>query len=208
MRNQFVNMSVIAIAFLISVIIYPRLGSTIPIHWTGNEQDFTSSKLFGAFFMPVFMLAIYYLISFLFDIDSLKKNVSGRVKNMTITSVLLSLLTIHIAILTVGLGFNLNMTMVCGFILGAVTMIISNIVPKVERNRVFGLRTKWTIEDDRVWKISNRFISKWAFLSGFLIIVSVMVAPEQSMYFAIVLLLLIGIVGFIHSYITYRKLND
>lgn len=207
MRNRYVNLLIIAVALLISGLVYPKLDSTIPIHWISTKQNLSSSKLFGALFMPIIMIFIYHSISFIFDIDSLKKNVSEKVKNITITSVLLSLLTIHIAILTIGLGLNLNMTMVCGFILGAMTMILSNIMPKVERNRVFGLRTKWTIKDDRVWFISNRFISKLLFLSGFLIVISVMIIPVYSLYFAIFILLFVGIIGFIHSYTTYKKLN-
>lgn len=207
MKSRYVNLLIIVVALLMSTFVYPKLRPSLTIHWLFFKPNLSAAKLFVVLFIPILMLFISYSISFLFDIDSFKKNVSEKIKGIIITSVLLSLLTIHMAILTMALGFNLNISMVSGFILGTITMILSNIMPKVERNRVFGLRTKWTIKDDRVWLISNRFISKLLFLSGFLMVISVMVTPNYSLYFAIFILLLVGLIGYIHSYITYKKLN-
>lgn len=207
MKSRYVNLLIIVVALLMSAFVYPKLRPSLTIHWLFFKPNLSAAKLFVVLFIPILMLFISYSISFLFDIDSFKKNVSEKIKGIIITSVLLSLLTIHMAILTIALGFNLNISMVSGFILGTITMILSNIMPKVERNRVFGLRTKWTIKDDRVWLISNRFISKLLFLSGFLMVISVMVTPNYSLYFAIFILLLVGLIGYIHSYITYKKLN-
>lgn len=207
MKSRYVNLLIIVVALLMSAFVYPKLRPSLTIHWLFFKPNLSAAKLFVVLFIPILMLFISYSISFLFDIDSFKKNVSEKIKGIIITSLLLSLLTIHMAILTIALGFNLNISMVSGFILGTITMILSNIMPKVERNRVFGLRTKWTIKDDRVWLISNRFISKLLFLSGFLMVISVMVTPNYSLYFAIFILLLVGLIGYIHSYITYKKLN-
>src|SRR5690625_4053561 len=154
------------------------------------------------------MIIIYGILSLLFKIDPKKENLSNRIKNISISTILLLLFSVHVAVLAVGLGYNLNMEIVAGLIIGAVMMILGNIMPQAKKNFIFGLRTPWTLSNDKVWLISNRFTGKIFFLAGLLIILSMIVIPQYSFIFIISLVLFAAIIGTMHSYLVYKRVAN
>jgi len=46
---------------------------------------------------------------------------------------------------------------VMALLLGLMMMVLGNLMPKATRNPVFGLRTSWSMKNDRVWQKSQRF---------------------------------------------------
>lgn len=208
MENTFLNVSLIAVAILLSVLTYSSLSPEIAIHWTNGEVTRTAPKLLGVILIPSIMIMIYWMFSLLFKTDPKKKNVNNRIKNIVISTVLLLLFSIHVAVLAVGLGYDLNMNIVAGLIIGTITMILGNIMPQAKKNFTFGLRTPWTLSNEKVWAISNRFTGRIFFLAGFLIILSVIVIPEYNVVFTVSLVLLVALVGTIHSFLVYKRVAN
>lgn len=208
MKNTFINVSLIAVAILLSVLTYSSLSPEIAIHWTNGEVTRTAPKLLGVILIPSIMIMIYWMFSLLFKTDPKKKNVNNRIKNIVISTVLLLLFSIHVAVLAVGLGYDLNMNIVAGLIIGTITMILGNIMPQAKKNFTFGLRTPWTLSNEKVWAISNRFTGRIFFLAGFLIILSVIVIPEYNVVFTVSLVLLVALVGTIHSFLVYKRVAN
>ena len=64
---------------------------------------------------------------------------------------------------------------VIGF--GILLVVLGNIMPKVRRNSVFGLRTKWSLANDRVWQKSQRFGGFASVAAGFLLIFLAFLVP-------------------------------
>lgn len=208
MKNTFINVSLIAVAILLSVLTYSSLSPEIAIHWTNGEVTRTAPKLLGVILIPSIMIMIYWMFSLLFKTDPKKKNVNNRIKNIVISTVLLLLFSIHVAVLAVGLGYDLNMNIVAGLIIGTITMILGNIMPQAKKNFTFGLRTPWTLSNEKVWAISNRFTGRIFFLAGFLIILSVIVIPKYNVVFTVSLVLLVALVGTIHSFLVYKRVAN
>ena len=42
-------------------------------------------------------------------------------------------------------------------LLGVLMIVLGNFMPKTRRNRLVGLRTKWSLYNDTTWRKSNRF---------------------------------------------------
>lgn len=208
MKSNFINIFTIVIAILLSVITYSSLSSEIAIHWANGEVTGTAPKLLGVLLNPLIMIIIYVILFILFKADPKKENLSGKIKNITISTVLLLFLSVHIAVLTAGLGYDLNMNIVSGLIIGTITMVLGNIMPQSKKNFIFGLRTPWTLSNDKVWAISNRFTGRIFFLAGFLIILSVIVIPEYNILFTVSLLLLVAVVGTTYSFVVYKKVTN
>ncbi len=61
--------------------------------------------------------------------------------------------------------------------LGVLFIVLGNIMPKVRRNAVFGLRTKWSMENDSVWQKSQRFGGFSAVVCGLILIILAVVVP-------------------------------
>lgn len=208
MKNTILNLSLIAVAILLSALTYSSLSPEIAIHWTNGEVTRTAPKLLGVLLTPIIMIITYWILSLLFKTDPNKKRISNRIKTIVISTVLLLLFSIHVAVLAVGLGYDLNMNIVAGLIIGTITMILGNIMPQTKKNFIFGLRTPWTLSNEKVWAISNRFTGRIIFLAGFLIIISVIFIPEYNFVFTVSLLLLVAFIGTIHSFLVYKRVDN
>lgn len=52
---------------------------------------------------------------------------------------------------------NIDVMKFTGIAIGILLIVLGNIMPKVRRNALFGLRTKWSMANDNVWQKSQRF---------------------------------------------------
>lgn len=68
--------------------------------------------------------------------------------------------------------FSRIFSLLTSFSVGAIVIVLSNLMPKAGRNALFGLRTRWSGKNDRVWQKCQRFGGWTGVLCGILIIVS------------------------------------
>ena len=112
MKNTFLNVSLIAVAILVSALTYSNLSPEIAIHWTDSEVTGTAHKLVGVLLIPVVMIVTYGILYLLFKIDPKKENLSHRNKSMSISTILFLLFAVHVTILAIGLG-NMSFHHIC-----------------------------------------------------------------------------------------------
>lgn len=61
--------------------------------------------------------------------------------------------------------------------IGALLVVLGNIMPKMRRNSLFGLRTKWSMANDSVWQKSQRFGGIASVICGIAMIVLAVFIP-------------------------------
>lgn len=61
--------------------------------------------------------------------------------------------------------------------IGALLVVLGNIMPKMRRNALFGLRTKWSMANDNVWQKSQRFGGITSVIAGFTMIILALLIP-------------------------------
>ena len=61
--------------------------------------------------------------------------------------------------------------------IGALLVVLGNIMPKMRRNALFGLRTKWSMANDIVWQKSQRFGGIASVIAGFIMIILALFVP-------------------------------
>ena len=85
-------------------------------------------------------------------------------------------------------------------------ILLGNIMPKAERNSMFGLRTKWSMASDRCWQQSQRFGGYVFAIAGILGVVTCPLLPGHwSGYALLVLILGSAAICTYASYRIYRK---
>lgn len=192
----------------VSVVLYPHLPAEIPTHWNihGEVNDY-SSRAFGAFFAPAMSLAIIALFAVLpwlspgkFKVDSFR-NIFDRVLLIFV----IFLCYVHVIVMFVSLGYKIDMNRA---MLGGIFLLlafIGNILGKVRRNFWIGIRTPWTLANERVWYDTHRFAARVFVvvgLAGFILVIAGL-GP------AIAVGLIIGaaMVSAIYSLIDYKSLE-
>lgn len=98
------------------------------------------------------------------------------------------------------MGVRLDVARGFGAALGAFLVVTGNIIPRTLPNSVLGVRTPWTLADDRVWARTHRLYGWLSVLLGLVLVaLALFDAPAQ----AIGLTLTVGIVAMSLFSITY-----
>ena len=66
------------------------------------------------------------------------------------------MLVIHGIVLALALGYHVSVTRIVPALVGALFVVIGNMMPLVRPNWWFGIRTPWTLSSDRVWVRTHR----------------------------------------------------
>lgn len=104
---------------------------------------------------------------------------------------------------------NFDIFSLTGIIAGIILAVTGNILPKVKRNSIFGLRTAWSMKNDRTWSESNRFCGILLFAGGILAIAVSLVFKNIVVLLAIALIVLaVCIAGVVFSYCACKKYGD
>ena len=89
---------------------------------------------------------------------------------------------------------------------GLLVIVLSNLMPKAERNSLFGLRTTWSGKNDRVWQQCQRFGGWTGIVCGILILISGAFFPlPASGWVMLALILLWSAVCMIASYQIWKR---
>ena len=75
---------------------------------------------------------------------------------------------------------NADVSRIASIAIGIVLIILGNFMPKISRNKLFGLRTTWTLKSDVVWQKSNRFGGISGVVCGLLMVLSAAVLPSTA----------------------------
>ena len=75
---------------------------------------------------------------------------------------------------------NTNVGRMACIAIGIVLIVLGNFMPKISRNKLFGLRTTWTLKSDTVWQKSNRFCGICGVVCGLLMVLSAALLPSSA----------------------------
>jgi uncharacterized membrane protein len=161
--------AIIAATVIGIAVAYPQLPAAIPTHWNAHGQVNGWSPKWALFLwgpgLMSLMVAVFAAIPWLspkkFEVDSF------RTTYLYIMIVIVAMIAyIHILIVIWGLGVPFDMTRGIEGCVCVLTMLLGNVLGKVRRNFFMGIRTPWTLADERVWNATHRFGAKTFFAAG------------------------------------------
>lgn len=159
--SRVVSMGATAAAAAASAAAYPCLPPRVATHFDmEGRPDGYSSRLRAAVLMPVMMLGIQVINDRLGgwpggrDRDSRESGARARDEAVALTE--MGLLQAHLAVLGTGAGVPINMSRVNRGVFGALLVALGNVLPRLPRNGLVGIRTPWTLTDPAVWERTHR----------------------------------------------------
>jgi uncharacterized membrane protein len=158
-----------ALVAMADVWAYPRLPETIATHWNlHNVANGWSPKWVLFLAGPGLMVALMLLMRVLpwlspknFEVDSFRVTYLQIMVMVVCVAAYLQLL-----LLWSGLGhaMNIGRATIGGMCL--LFALLGNLMGKVRRNFFVGVRTPWTLANERVWNATHRFAAKTMVLGG------------------------------------------
>jgi uncharacterized membrane protein len=206
--SQKIGLALVVIAIAGSAALYPSLPERIPSHWNvRGEIDGWMPKPLGAFFLPGLLLGTWLLFLALPKISPKNFEVEkfGRAYDAVALATIAFLFVVSGVVLMTARGLPVAMDRVMFVSMGALFIVIGNVMGKVTRNFFVGIRTPWTLASEEVWLRTHRFGGKVFVVAGLAVMVCGLAgAPVQL---TIALLVASALVPVAYSYVVYRKVE-
>jgi len=196
----------VLLTFVVGIVIYPHMPNKVASHWNAaGEVDGHMSKFWGVFLMPIICLVCILLFIFIPKMDPLKKNFKAFEKEFNMFILVLFLFFFYIYLLTIfwNLGYDINIGKYITPAVGILFIFIGLLLRKAKRNYFVGIRTPWTLANDKVWDKTHQLGFKLFIIIGILCFLGIFI-PEYTFYIFIVSVLLITGILFLYSYLIYR----
>lgn len=153
--------------------VYPQLPAHIPIHWNIKGEMDGRGPRYLLWVFAVLPTALAAFIALFPGVDLKKEGVEKHrrayfVAMGVVTSLMFALFGF---VFSAARGASLeNLFFVIPLMLGLSLVVLGNFAPQVKPNKVFGIRTPWTLSDEEVWRKTHRFGAYVLVISGFLLV--------------------------------------
>jgi uncharacterized membrane protein len=191
---------------LVSAVVWNVVPSPMPVHWNASGQaDGFASRGFGLLVMPLSTLGLTLLVQVVArrqQLGSGTRSALGIIMG-TFASFMLGvhLLMIHAALST---GMHLS-TGLFTALFGALFLAIGLAMPRLEPNRIAGVRTPWTLRSEANWKVTHRFAAYSMGGAGLLtILVSPLLSPPALFVVSFGAIMIGSLSPVLVSYLLYR----
>ena len=199
---------VVAVALAFTAAVYGRLPERLPVHWgIDGEVDRYGSRVEGALLMPAIMLLLWALMKALPKIDPHRENYAkfADTYQLLVDATLTALMLMHVTMLGIALGWPLSVARVMPAIVGLLLLAIGNVLPRARPNWWFGIRTPWTLTNERVWMRTHRFGGYLLAASGAAFLLAAAAPSRVTLTVAIGVTLAATFGSFIYSYFTWKQ---
>ena len=218
--------TIICLLMLLSVVItaimLQFMPDIVPAHYNAaGEVDRLGSK-YESFLFPV---ATVVMGGFFLLVDKLVPRAKNERERKTedvviyVSGVLTTLYFVGMNIFFMGKGIAyghsgtasvpgidiMQTNSVCTILIGALLIILGNYMPKARVNALYGLRTKWSMSNDRVWQKSQRFGGFSSVVCGIVLILIGVFVRKWLLLWMLLIITIWGITSVAMSYVFYRK---
>jgi len=206
MKTKINNLLLILVAIVplvYTLIIYNSLPSEIPVHWNidGEIDDYGNKNMI--LMLPLITIAISVLFIFLPKIDPKKNNYLkfGNAYTTITWSITLFLVLLSIVIIRSTISKQLFDTSILSIGIFSLFIIIGNFLRTIKHNYFIGIRTPWTLADERVWKETHEHVGKiWFYVSLVGLALCFIVPDTYSVFMLIAFSISLSVYAIYYSY--------
>jgi len=124
--------------------------------------------------------------------------------DFVVNAVLTVLALIHLAVIGAALGAPISIHRLVPIAFGVMLIAIGNQLPRARPNWWFGIRTPWTLSNDRVWERTHRVGGYLMAAAGAAIIIGALVTKLAGPLI-IVSIAVAGLGSVIYSYVAWKQ---
>ena len=193
----------ILILIIFNILFYDKMPAELPTHWNfqGQADDY-SSKFDAMVLTHGFLVVMNIFACFMLDNDPRNKKQKNFLMTLSKLAMPAIMLVVYTITVMVGLGRDVNVSVIIPVFVGLLFIAIGNYLPKTRRNYTMGIKLPWTLNSDENWRRTHRLGGICFVIIGLCLILSVFLKSEIVF---LVPLFLGSIIPAIYSYYLYTK---
>ncbi len=206
-KNKIIILGIISLSFIIAIYVYPQMPEKMASHWNiQGEVDSYISKFWSLFLMPIISIGLFLLFILIPKIDPLKENIEKFRKYFDGFIVLIMIFLFYVYLLTIfwNIGIRFNMTQFMMPALGILFYYCGILVENAKRNWFIGIRTPWTLSNEKVWDKTHKIGGKLFKVTGIIAFLGIFL-PKYAIFFVIIPVISVAVYTIIYSYFEHQK---
>ncbi|WP_455170234.1 SdpI family protein [Aegicerativicinus sediminis] len=208
LKKELPLIAIVLLPIIYLATVWNELPQKVPVHWNINgEIDRYGSKmeiLAVTLFIPIFIYGLFLVIPKIDPKNKIEK-MGGKFQSLKFIMVtFMSLLAFYIVYSVKNESISNPNYILIG--IGALFIILGNYFKTIQSNYFIGIRTPWTLENEKVWKETHKLGGKLWVFGGLLIVISCLVLDRKVnfiVFFAVTVT--ITLIPVIYSYLLFQK---
>ena len=210
-RRLIPGLAAIAAALAFGLWARERLPAEVVTHWgLDGQPDGWSSRGSAVLMLPALGAALAAMFVVLPRIDPRRESyeLHGRTYWLLANATLVFLSAVHVAAVGVNLGWPIRIEMLTGIGVGALFMLIGNLMTRMRPNWFMGIRTPWTLSSETVWRKTHRVGGYTFVAAGAAMAIAGAVRSSAVGIVAMVSVGIAAIVPLAYSYFAWRAESE
>jgi uncharacterized membrane protein len=207
-RNEWPQWLLIAGMFVLAALAWDSAPARIPAHWNvAGAVDRYGGRFEGLLAIPLLTLGIHLLMLLLPRLDPGRANyeafagVYGTLRLSLVVVMTLLYGLVHLWIR----GVPARIEVWVPLLVGALFVVVGNLLGKVRPNWFVGIRTPWTLSSKLSWTRTHR-AARWVFLLMGLMLMACAVVRSEWAVHSLLVIGAAGVLGLtVSSYVLWRR---
>lgn len=208
MKSRWLGTAVAAAMWAFALGVYARLPQRIPSHWNLQGQvDGWMARPWGALLQPLIATAMLGVLWLLPRIDPRRANVErfAEDRRLIINLIILIFAVIEVATLGHAMGWPVQVDRVVMAAVGVLLTGLGNYLPRIRSNWFMGIRTPWTLDNERVWRATHRVGGRTFVAAGLAMALAALLPDPARAWIAGAAIAAAVAVPLVYSYVAYRR---
>ena len=208
-KTVLLGLIIILAAFAVGIYFYPQMPDKIASHWNAQGQvNGYMGKFWGLFFLPLLTLALMVIFIALPNLDPLKNNIADFRKYYNLFVLILVGFLIYLYVLTIiwNLKHAFRLTQYLAPAFGALFYATGVMLHHARPNWFVGIRTPWTLNNERVWQKTHQLGGVLFKLCGVVALMGILFG-KYALWLILSPILVTSLYLTVYSYWEFRKGN-
>jgi len=208
LKKELPIIAIVLLPFIYLAYIWNQLPAKVPMHWNiKGEIDRYGDKI-ELIIIPILLPLLIYIIFLVVPKIDPKNKLNKMGNKLQVIKLILTTFMSILALFIIYSAKNQSFTNPNYIVLliGILYIILGNYFKTIKANYFIGIRTPWTLENEKVWKETHKLGGIMWFIGGIIVVLSSLILDKQP-NFTIFLIItgIITITPIIYSYIIFKK---
>lgn len=197
----------VLLAFVIGLVVYPDMPEQMASHWNAQgEVDGFLPRFWGVFLLPFIFLVLGLLFCLIPRVDPLKENIEQfrTYYDGFIILFFAFMLSIYLQMILWNSGIEISPTLTLPIGIGILLYYIGILLSHAKRNWFIGIRTPWTLSNEKVWARTHEQGAKLFKIAGLIAFAGV-IFHNYAVWFILVPVISVAAYTIVYSYLEYQK---
>jgi uncharacterized membrane protein len=198
---------IVLVSFVVSICLYSQMPENMASHWNmeGNANGYLP-KMWAMYLLPIISLGLFLLFISIPKIDPLRQNILKFEKyyDWFIVIMVAFMLYLHLLTIVWNLGIQFNFVLMLAPAFGVLFYYVGLLLGNAKRNWFIGIRTPWTLSNEKVWEKTHNIGGKLFKSAGIVAFLGI-IFPQYAIFFMVVPVLFVSIWAVAYSYLEYRN---